>query len=410
MIVLGDANSGKSSLIRALANIYITDKSKAITNAVDVYKLNFGDQQIRIWEFASERFYIPFQRSLVQEGMFAMIVINNDHPEAAEESIAYWQGICKYFGISDWIIVFSKADQADQRDFTQNIRATIPGSYFISSKCDSPELQRLRIDITNKMSMSTLIPVENYETQLIKVVKILTMIDQWGVSEIQTVAETFDIKNNYLKYGIFLPDDIIKLMNEYTIFLFRYDTVQRLSSNFECQMCSIEPIFDPKGFGQCINPHHNVPKANVDLDVNMDNILVREFNPPEGLFNGLISELINRKVLYKVILENGLYGYFFPRLFENGRLPKKPVNPIRISYSDPEIPNPVLVNQILQSILDKYQLIWTSDTMFGSYGGRARYQFYIEHENNIWQVKLFEHRTYVDMELPPFIDPNEFGI
>ena len=407
MLVLGDTYAGKTSLIRALASHYLDDHDPGRTNTVDIYgwhisanaEISFATEgkkeSLRVWELAAQKFYRVLQRSLIQKDTLTLVVIDSARPERSRHALKEWSFFCKKVGISDPIIVFTKADKTD---CTAELRATVQDAFFVSAKADSEELSRLRATIIRRAADSVEVPDHEAEL-LINAVKVLTQIDDWSVPQVRRVASSLRIDDTYLKHGIFLPEASEALLAEYSTFLLTDSSYQPLSAQDQCQLCTYEKTFVEVSQGQCLSLSHGSVKFNSDCDSLPPVELPADFHQTCAQ---IFHELAERRVLYPVQLPNGNFGYFFPHLLEISCRPDPILRGIKVTYSDSEILSEELADEIFDLIMKAYPLAWSEATRFGSRSGCMKSQFSVQNVEGL--IKLFEFKSYVILNLPPTLN------
>lgn len=427
MLVLGDSFAGKKSLIYALAGAYVADATGISgVNAVDVHSLHIAPddkfsfttdenpESLRVWILAANKFYSALHQSLIKKDSLTLVVLDGGRPERAPFAIKHWSGICKSWGLTNVLTVFTKADQ---KDITAEIRSTIDNCFFVSTKHDSEQLQLLRSTIVSRVAQSAEVPDQESEL-LINAVKILTQIDNLGCPRVAVAAALERLPYEDLAYGIIHPEIFRELLREYSLFLFTDLAVLPLVQGC-CRMCSAQGVISPEvgqkmfKLGQCLNVRHHSPHSNrlnlgsfynngIDgleelkecfLDVQFEKL--RHFDETCDL---LLQELVVRRILYPMKLEDGQDGYAFPQIAYDNHLPEPIVRGIKVTYTDPTPSIVELVDDVLNQILTHHQLVWTASTKFNSYGS-MKAQFSVQGVDE--PIKLFEYDSYVILDLPP---------
>ena len=120
VIVLGDAGSGKSSLVKSLDPIISSEKSAMNSSKVDVFsvvemmaqELKFeGKLLLKIWEYSGKDDPIVFEGAL-----FVIIAVDLRSPESAYSAFSKWTALReKYMNESHLIVVGNFVDAAVER-------------------------------------------------------------------------------------------------------------------------------------------------------------------------------------------------------------------------------------------------------------------------------------------------------
>ena len=402
MLVLGDSYSGRTALVRALAAHYLSDDFNKV-NAVDIYSFHISSdgefsfatedtpESLRVWVLGAPKFYYSLHRSLIQKDTLALVVIDSQSLRASDK-VKYWAEVCKNFGLTKVLTVFTKADKTD---CTAELRATIPDSFFVSAKEDSEELSRLRSTIAGRRAESAEVPDQRTEL-LIKTVKVMTQLGRGSVSYLVRVAKSLGLNDPVLKDGIFLPDNFEALLVNYSFFLLTDSSYQSLSVQGTCRLCTYKADFEGASIGQCLSPNHGSSKCDIDCKSLPSVQLPDDFSQT---CRQLLTELVERRVLYPVQLPNGRCGYFFPHLLESVLLPDPILRGIKVSYADSARASNRLVDEIFDLIVKAYPLAWKDDTRFASDCDCMKAQFSVEGVEGL--IKLFEFKSFVILDLPP---------
>ena len=138
IIILGDQNVGKTSIINALLDK--EDEDVSPTRLTKNFVFEHNDKLIEIWDTTADKRYIGTTRVAIKKVFSAILVISmNQTFDAAVRSLDNWYTIASDCGIHNFMVVVTQSDIQNKslkieqlKEYIHNQRPYYGNLYFFS--------------------------------------------------------------------------------------------------------------------------------------------------------------------------------------------------------------------------------------------------------------------------------------
>jgi len=194
ILVLGDENSGKSSLVERIVHDTFTEEYIS-TKGIDIEEYQIDDITVKFWDFAGQEITYQVHNLFMSQESLYLLVIDGQKENDIKEHFDWLETIGANAGYPPVIIVVSKHDnnrayKLDEAEYTSRFK-NIKSFHYVSSKKKEEGIDELKEEISSVIKELAKIKV------LSKCIPIKKEIEDREKNNILEASEFRDICKNH---------------------------------------------------------------------------------------------------------------------------------------------------------------------------------------------------------------------